>query len=354
MPNPQIQNDTVVRLKSQLISTLLSKQKGSGEFELFASTGDGKKFYIGESPFLTAHIIYHLHEVEDLTVQAIVGKALDFLEKIDYTGKRVYKFWYKNVVGTDFPFLPFDLDDTAVVNQVLSLYKRNSVNNDVLLNNRSKDKLFYTWLKPSFKTMMRSPSYLLLFAEYVKSYRIFLKNANNLKMAEFDDSEIIVRMNVYIMMAINGYTAPIIEENFPFKYDDVKKELTNSLHYNNPSMYYLTIAKFQKHSNFLNTEQLEYLAEEIRENISSDVSILNRNIANLSVLYLSLGLLDKLNLNDAVDFIKKFQSATIEDSHFEVCVGNKKFNNYHTYTSGDFTIAVIIRLLDTFQNSIEG
>ncbi len=344
-----MQNEIISNLKNQLISTLLSKQKPNGEFELFASTGDRKKFYIGESPFLTAHIIYHLHEIDDLRVHTIVGKALDFLEKIDYTDKRIYKFWYNNAIGTAFPFLPFDLDDTALVNQVLSLYKRKTVNRHVLLNNRSNDKLFYTWLKPSFKTLIQSPDYFFLFAEYLKSYRVFLKNANKLKMAEFDDSEIIVRMNVYIMMAINGYTTEIAEKEIPFNNEDIKKELSSSLHYDNAAMYYLTLAKFQKHSCFFNTTKCDQLAEEIRKQITSVDLRVNREIANSFSLYLSLSLINKLTPNDGVDIIKILKSTNLEDALFEVCVGNKKFDSYHTYTSVDFTLSCAIRLLNDFQ-----
>lgn len=347
--NDNLQSEIIWNLKDQLISTLLKKQKPNGEFELFAFTDDGKQFYIGESPFLTAHIIYLLHGIEDERVQLIIEKAIGFLENIDYTDKRIYKFWYKNVVGTDFPLLPFDLDDTAVVNQVLALYNRRTVNPEILLNNRTKDELFYTWLKPSLKTIIKHPDYVLLFKEYLKSYPIFLRNENNLKMAEYNDSEIIVRLNIYIMMAMLGAKINIPEKYFPFKIEDVRKELISSLHYDNVAMYYLTLAKFQKHSDYFDKNKTDELEFELRKNIAStDVSI-NNSLANSLAMYLSLSMINRLKLSD-VDIIKKIESASWEDTVFDVCVGNKKFTTYHVYSSVDFSLSSAIKLVSIIQS----
>src|SRR5690348_16050324 len=94
------------KAKGRFISELITGQKTSGEFETFAQTRDGKNFYIGESPFVTAHIIYLLHGIEDDRIKEIIRRAIAFLENIDFTGKRIYKYWYLNAKGTAYQFLP--------------------------------------------------------------------------------------------------------------------------------------------------------------------------------------------------------------------------------------------------------
>jgi hypothetical protein len=337
-------NKSISEIKSELINALAKAQKPNGEFETFAATTDGHYFYIGESPFATAHISYLLNDVVDEEAKRIVDKSVSFFEQIDSTEERIYKYWYGNTTGTSFPLLPFDLDDTSVVNQTLALQKRKTVDVSILMNNRSSKNLFYTWLKPSLRTTVKHPNLAHVFAEYFKMYPIFLKNSDGLYMAEYNDSEIIVRMNIYIMQSLMGKDVSVADTYFPFAIADVERELQSSLHYNNAAMYYLTLAKFQRHTSYFKKERVDELALQIRANIKQLEGA--DSYANVNALYLSLLFIEKLTLDDEQNYLAVVKNSNFENAHFKICVGNKKFKEYHEYCSADFTIAMVIRLLD--------
>ncbi len=340
-------NKSISEIKSELINALAKAQKPNGEFETFAATTDGHYFYIGESPFATAHISYLLFDVVDEEAKRIVDKSVSFFEQIDSTEERIYKYWYGHTTGTSFPLLPFDLDDTSVVNQTLALQKRKTVDISILMNNRSSRKLFYTWLKPSLKTVVKHPNLTYVFAEYFKMYPIFFKNSDGLYMAEYNDSEIIVRMNVYIMLAIMGKDVSVADNYFPFAIEDVERELQSSLHYNNAAMYYLTLAKFQRHTSYFKQERVDELALQIRAYIKQLED--GGSFANETALYLSLLFIGKLTAADEQNYLSLFQNSNSENAPFKICVGNKKFKEYHEYCSVDFKMAMAVKLLDAIK-----
>ncbi len=339
-----LKSAAIAEIYNNLVERLSMNQKQSGEFETFAQTRDGNKFYIGESPFVTAHIIYLLHGIDDDRIRKIIDKAIAFLERLDYTGKRIYKYWYLNAVGTAYPFLPFDLDDTAVVNQALALCKRETVPASVALNNVNAENLFYTWLKPSLKTILRQPSYLSVFSEYMKAYSVFTKNSSNPVMAEYNDTEIIVRMNVYLMLAIKGEKVQIADKQFPFLPEDVKGELQTSLHYQNGAMYYLTLAKLQKHLKIFDDKRINELSKGMRIYLKEQIT--DDGISNVIAMFLSLAFIGELNLSSIGDLSAMIETGNVSEKNFKICVGNKKFEDYHEYFSSDFTMALAIRLLN--------
>lgn len=332
------------QVRSQLISLLSAHQSAKGEFLTYAYTREGTKFYIGESPFVTAHILYFLHGLGLPELTQMINKSLCYLESLDDTGMRLYKFWYHQVQGTAYPHLPIDLDDTSVVNQVLALWKRPTAPLTPILHNTNHNGHYYTWLKPSLAVLLNDISYLKIYLKQLSSYRIFLKNKHGLAMAEYNDSEIIVRMNVYIMLAIMGNKARIVDTYFPFEPDAVAAELAKSLHYQNIAMYYITLTKLQKHTAIFSEEALTRLADAMRSFLRSAEH--NNDISRMIATYFSLAQIHMLSSAD----IKKCENlfAEVDWSSidaFKVCVGNKKYRDYHEYGSSDFTCAMALNLL---------
>ena len=164
-------------------------------------------------------------------------------------------------------------------------------------------------------------------------------------MAEYNDTEIIVRMNVYIMMALMDEEMAVAEKHFPFSLADVETELQSSLHYNNPAMYYLTLAKFQKHSHYFNEEKINELTNGIRNGIEQ----LANNFADVTALYLSLAFIKKLTTVDADKFLSLAKNEPGKNHSFRICVGNKKFKDYHEYCSPDFSVAMQICLINEIE-----
>jgi hypothetical protein len=174
-------------------------------------------------------------------------------------------------------------------------------------------------------------------------YPIFLKNSDGIYMAEYNDSEIIVRMNVYIMLALMVKDISIADNYFPFAIADVEQELKSSLHYNNAAMYYLTLAKLQRHTSYFKKERVDELALQIRAYIKQLEGA--DSFANITALYLSLLFIGKLTPADEQDYLAVIKNSNFEKATFKICVGNKKFKEYHEYCSVEFTMAMAVRLL---------
>ena len=330
----------------ELIARLNEKQDLSGEFKTYAQTRNGSSWYIGKSPFVTATIAWLLLNIEDETCKKIVKKSIDYLESLDDTDKRVYKFWYGNPVGTDYPDLPYDMDDTALVNIALFLSGRQCVNRALLNKNMNDKGKYYTWLLLFNKTMLLNPAYYHILFRQLKAFKIFIKNRHNPRMAHYHDTELIVRLNIYALIFLMGGSGSSFKnEQIPFLAEEVEKELTSSLHYMHVPVYYLTVARFQYHANLLGNDEVSRLSSAIRMYMQTQTSEHKLSDADAISLYLSFSLLGQLDETDMIKIHELVKASDNRETPFYFCVGNKHFEQYHTYYSSDITEAMKIRLL---------
>lgn len=328
------------------INKLIEFQKPNGEFKTYAIDCQGESFYIGESPFATAHILCLLYEVNDNRLELLKEKGLEFLESLDTSKLGLYKYWYKNTFGTAFANLPFDLDDTAMVNQVLSLYNRKTVDPDLLIRNVDEKGLLYTWWKPKPKFLFKHffSNAKALFDHY-KSYLVFVFKQNGHNMAEYNDSELIVRLNVYTLLEMLDTDYSLNEEKIPVEHNEVAEVVDESLHYMNEAMYYYALSTFVKYTDKVEVtfkkrlqETLGNLILEMQSKREDDFS------SNVLLLLNSIHNLRKLNSSE----IKVLEKFIIDENRKEekimICVGNKKFENYHQYYAPAFNYALMLRL----------
>lgn len=327
-----------------LLKELEKLQEKNGEFKTFAEKQDGEQFYIGKSPFNTAHILNLISDIQFNESKVIQKKGINFLKQLDTHNLKLYKFWYSDSLGTAYKKLPFDMDDTAVVNQALFLNNETTINKEIIENNVNKDHQIYTWWKPKAKTIFYKLSILKLLPRHYLGYAIFLKNKEGLKMADRFDTEAIVRINVYTFLSLLNKKYKI-NENFPIQIKDVSLEIENSLHYMNISMYYLVLCRLQSINPILNKIEEDKLKIELKQIITQEKEK-NGLSANFIALLLALSF---LNLNEAKrynDEINLFINQQKWDNEkYYICVGNKKFDNYHQYFSPAFTLALLIRLI---------
>jgi hypothetical protein len=334
---------------NQFIDYLHSHQHPTGYFPTYVVTRDREVFEMGSSPFVTAHILCLLHDIQDDRLNGIKQNALSFLESLDKTGLKVYKFWYDDVEGTAYPHLPFDLDDTAVVNQALLLYQRDSMDARILSDNVSKSGLFRTWFRPSLKSLLKNPKLILTVFSLAKSFRLFMSNRGRPPMARFNDSEAIVHMNVSTFMALNKMGSPSLSQGMPLSDMEVDSELKGSLHYDSACMYYMALARFQRFSRCLNSDEVEALAEGISSLIRREAE---QSLAERLTLLTSLYYLNKLS-NDYFESIMLAEKEilTAQNIALRVCVGNKNYSDAHAYVSCDITIAMMIVLSSIVRTS---
>lgn len=326
-------------LKIRLIDRLKDEQQPTGQFRTFARPSQGDSFFIGDSPFATALIVHVLTGIENSTIRSILYKAVENLDSMDPRGRRLFKFWYPgSVIGTGHPFLPFDLDDTSIVNTALHLHGHPSLDTAFLERNKNANGTYYTWLQPSVCTLVHYPWLADIYAGYLKLLPLFLTNAKGRTMAVFRDSEAIVNMNVLTYCAIKGDDVVF---SFPVEPEDVKKDLANSLHYDNIAIYYLSLAKLFKHAGMKDDGAL---ARAIREVLASEMC--EEEYSNTWVLLMSLIYVDELNDQDkaSIDKLAAMQDLWV-DTGIDLCVGNKTYPSFHTYWSSDLTHSLAFAVL---------
>lgn len=325
------------------IDWLIESQEPSGEFKTYAIDCDGNSFYIGESPFATAHVLCMLHDINNEALEPLKKKGIQFLQNLDTHNLGLYKFWYKNTFGTAFANLPFDLDDTAVVNQALHLYGKPIINPRLISKNTNKDGKLFTWWKPSLQFLLKNglKNGKALFEHY-KSYLVFLARQNGQNMAEYNDSELTVRLNIYTLFEMLNTPYQLNEVNIPTQPNEVMELLDESLHYMNPSIYYYALSNFCKYSNKVDSQKL---IVDLSGMIKEYDEIYQGNSSDICLLLLSLSNLRSLNSEEVSKFYDNIEKYNNNKSNIMICVGNKKFANYHQYYSPAFSLAVFASLL---------
>ena len=131
---------------------LLNNQLNYGEFktEICKKCEDPsgailEEWIFDSSPFATALIFYCVSFLEtDERVQRMKGKGLKFLMSEMEEGG-LWRYW--SSINEKHKMIPPDLDDICCISHIL---KKNNVpfpeNIEVILDNKNKQGIFYTWL----------------------------------------------------------------------------------------------------------------------------------------------------------------------------------------------------------------
>lgn len=327
-----------------LIQELKLNQEKNGEFKTYAIDQTNSRFYIGSSPFNTAHIINLITKLNIPSLDETINNALSFLKNLDSNSLRLYKFWYSDVSGTAFKQLPYDLDDTAVVNQAFLLNGIESASTKIFDKNISNNKLYYTWWKPNWYSIKFKPSNFKLLISHYWGHLIFLKKENGHRMAEIKDTDIIVQLNIHSYLSLLS-SEHSINKKFPIEIKTVQKEIKRSLHYMNASVYYYSLCRLHSIKSFLSNQEKKQLIKELQKIITIEY---NKNGAspNFIAFVLALSFLSIKLVSNYLTVIQTYiNQQKWKKENYYVCVGNKNYNNYHQYFSPALSIAKLIRLL---------
>jgi len=140
-----------MKLASRLdaaLGFLAREQRSNGEFPTYKARDAAltEEPAFDATPFATAYVLHSLSYVDDPAVRALTGPALDFLEA-EMEPYGVWRYWTSTHPQHD--VIPPDLDDTCCAAAVLRRFGRSVPDNDeLLLANRDRRGLFYTWLVP--------------------------------------------------------------------------------------------------------------------------------------------------------------------------------------------------------------
>jgi hypothetical protein len=130
------------------LAFLAREQRSNGEFPTYKARDVAlrEEPVFDGTPFATTWVLHALSYVDDPAVDALTGPALDFLEA-EMEAHGVWRYWTSEHPQHD--VIPPDLDDTACAAGVLRRYGRSVPDiDDLLLANRNRRGLFYTWIVP--------------------------------------------------------------------------------------------------------------------------------------------------------------------------------------------------------------
>ena len=139
---------TVAARLDAAIEFLAREQRPNGELPTYKTRGSALREApeLESTPFATTYVLHSLSYLDDSAVGALTGPALDFLEA-EMEPHGVWRYWPPGHPRHD--VIPPDLDDTCCVSAVLRRFGRSVPDNEELvLANRNRRGLFYTWLVP--------------------------------------------------------------------------------------------------------------------------------------------------------------------------------------------------------------
>jgi hypothetical protein len=181
---------------------LAGRQLPTGQFpiEVTFHYKEGAPTEQDQSLFATAHIVYSLGFLPHPTVQPMIARALTYFQA-EMSGHGLWRFWSRGARWDDrrlWPFIPADLDDTSSISLLL---KRHGVpfpdNRSLMLLNRSRAGLFYTWLVLRPTPSLKLSYWRSVLADFnVPRYTIFWKATE----AGYNDIDGVVNANVALYL----------------------------------------------------------------------------------------------------------------------------------------------------------
>lgn len=199
------------------IDYLYENQLNSGEFRSYFSNNEKMEeytvpnngWYVQDANVFPSILIGSslLFFEDDSKADIILSKITSFLLSQIKTGS-IWNHYTSN--HHLFHLCPFDIDDTACASALLR--DRNITfpsNIDVILSNRNRKKLFYTWFTLRFKLNL-NPSYLrVALREFKRPFKSLI--FWNKMECERNDVDAIVNANVLYYLGERKETLPIID-----------------------------------------------------------------------------------------------------------------------------------------------
>jgi hypothetical protein len=187
---------------------LMRAQLASGQFPMAYSAHGGAPGTADSrpelSPFCTSHIAESLAFVADQRATLMIERSIQFLRAQMVRGG-LWRYWCK-----DAPLhsqIPPDADDTACISDVLLRLGHQPVNNrDLLIANRNRDGLFYTWMVPRFDGALDARWWWIVLTDITVGRLFSFWHAG----ARRDDVDSVVNANVLRYLGLQAETARVV------------------------------------------------------------------------------------------------------------------------------------------------
>lgn len=338
-------------LEKRLSEQLYAAVHHSGHFVLACKTKEHPFVPVGNSPFVAAHVAILLSGQLMKTHAELVNRILNAIETLDDSrGNRLYRFWYGDAMQTEYQVLPYDTDDTALTGIALKLAGRKSVNPTILSANIGTKGELATWFQWTNWVFYSRPRLWWLLPRITPFSPIFQNNSRSIPMARYNDSELSVRLNVCSYLHLFGFMRPpFSSDEIDFSPQALKAELDRSLHYHHLPILYFGIATYFSLSPDSGPRKADALEQGIRSFMNRNRDTGELTSSDQVCLYLSLALTKRFNAMD-LQTAKSALSEWYESlAPIELCVGNKRYPDHHTYISLELAMAMMLRLIAEMQ-----
>jgi len=232
----KINSNQVEQAMTMAVDFLYRHQLPYGEFKSYMSPDDQmqEECVFDSSPFVTSLILYSLGFVEGAKVEEMKAKVLEFLtNEMEFPG--IWRYW--SSYNAQHHVIPPDLDDICCISHAFEEHRIPFRNNKkLILANRNKQGLFYTWLVPRWTTQL-NPSYWFVVLREALSF-ITLYHFWQKTEAEPDDIDGIVNANVLLYLGECEATKPVIDYLIGI-IEQGKEDCCDKWHLNRFTFYYM-------------------------------------------------------------------------------------------------------------------
>ena len=238
---------------------LRRSQLPSGEFKVYMSSDltPEKECVVDSSPFPTALIAYSLGFTASPVAKAMLDQVARFF-LAEMEGPGLWRYWTR---GHQYhSIIPPDLDDVACVSQVL---RRQDVafpaNLKLILLNRNRQGLFYTWITPRWPLPLNLASWQIALRQWLRPIRFYY--FWKLNESERHDIDCVVNANVLLYLGERAETLPVIDYLIEIVRNR-KETCCDKWHLNGYTFYYTVSRNF-----FAGTQAFAVVRDELIERI---------------------------------------------------------------------------------------
>lgn len=184
-------------------------QLPSGEFKVYMSTDHvlEKDCIVDSSPFPTALIAHSLGFSDSIKARAMLARVIQFF-LAEMEGPGLWRYWTRK--HQYHKHIPPDLDDIACVSSVLRKHRIAFPKNlKLIMANRNRQGLFYTWLTPRWPVSMDSAYCRVVFRQWLNPLKLYY--FWKLNESAPNDVDCVVNANVLFYVGATPKTQAVID-----------------------------------------------------------------------------------------------------------------------------------------------
>ncbi len=294
---------------------LYDHQYPNGEFSCYICDDDEMKMCITHSNVfptsLIANSLLYVKDILDLKDVSIVNKILEssaaFLQYQSMRGGAWNNFTILNPL---FPICPPDVDNTVCASLVLQKLGKPYVDNtSLVMANKSKSGLFFTWFTLRAKLNPIKNYWLLSLREFKHPIKtiLFWRNTE----ASRNDIDAVVNANVLFHFGLNKQTADIV--NYMLEIIKSEKENDCDLWYRNPFTIYYFFSRNYKAGIAGLAPAAKAMTDRILRSAKPDNSL------GESILDTALGIISLINCNHDSIILDRAMKYMIEQQNRSGC-----------------------------------